>query len=329
MENKMQVMTLIQAVTDAIDIKLGDDENVVVFGEDVGLEGGVFRATTGLQQKYSEKRVFDTPLAESGIIGSAVGMAANGLRPVVEIQFSGFLYPGFNQLLSHAARMRNRSRGKYQTPIVVRMPYGGDIRALEHHSESMEAMLGHIPGLKVVIPSTPYDAKGLMISAIESNDTVIVMEPKKIYRAIKQEVPTEKYSIPIGKAKIVQQGTDLTIVTYGAMVREVQRAVMAVKEKGWSIEIIDLRTIYPLDRETIANSVKKTGRIMLVNEGPTTFGVGAEIMAIANEDAFLSLEAPPTRVSGFDTIVPLPKGEHHYFLTPDRIVYEIEKLMNY
>ncbi len=329
MENKMQVMTLIQAITDAIDKKLEDDKNVVVFGEDVGLEGGVFRATTGLQQKYGEKRVFDTPLAESGIIGTAVGMCVADLRPVVEIQFSGFLYPGFNQLLSHAARMRNRSRGKYQTPMVVRMPYGGDIRALEHHSESMEALLGHIPGLKVVIPSTPYDAKGLMISAIESDDTVIVMEPKKIYRAIKQEVPTEKYSIPIGKAKVVQEGTDLTIVTYGALVREVQRAVMLAKEKGWSIEVIDLRTIYPLDRETVANSIKKTGRLLFVNEGPTTFGVGAEVMAVANEDAFLSLEAPPKRLSGFDTIVPLPKGEGHYFFKPDRIFYEIEKLMNY
>lgn len=325
----MQVMTLIQAITDAIDIKLGDDKNVVVFGEDVGLEGGVFRATTGLQQKYGEKRVFDSPLAESGIIGTAVGMGAAGLRPVVEIQFSGFLYPGFNQLLSHAARMRNRSRGKYISPMVVRMPYGGDIRALEHHSESMEALFGHIPGLKVVIPSTPYDAKGLMVSAIESDDTVVVMEPKKIYRAIKQEVPTEKFSIPIGKAKVVQEGTDMTIVTYGALVREVQRAVMIAKEKGYSVEVIDLRTIYPIDRETIANSIKKTGRLLFVNEGPTTFGVGAEVMAVANEDAFLSLEAPPRRLSGFDTIVPLPKGEGHYFFKPDRIFYEIEKLMNY
>jgi pyruvate dehydrogenase E1 component beta subunit len=329
MENKMKVMTLIQAITDAIDIKLNDDKNVVVFGEDVGVEGGVFRATTGLQKKYTEQRVFDTPLAESGLIGTAVGMCAAGLRPVVEIQFSGFLYPGFNQLLSHAARMRNRSRGRYTTPMVVRMPYGGDIRALEHHSESMEALLGHIPGLKVVIPSTPYDAKGLMIAAIESDDTVMVMEPKKIYRAIKQEVPTEKFSIPIGKAKVLQKGEDLTIITYGAMVRDVQRAVMAIKDRGWSVEIIDLRTIYPIDRETLANSIKKTGRMLFVNEGPTAFGVGAEVMAVANEEAFLSLEAPPRRLSGFDTVVPLPKGEHHYFIKPERIVYEIEKLMNY
>jgi len=325
----MKVLTLIQAVTEAIDTKLSDDPNVLVFGEDVGVEGGVFRATTGLQQKYGEKRVFDTPLAESGIIGSAVGMCVAGLRPVVEIQFSGFLYPGFNQLLAHAARMRNRTRGKYETPMVIRMPYGGDIRALEHHSESMEALLGHIPGIKVVIPSTPYDAKGLLISAIESNDTVVFMEPKRIYRAVKQEVPEEKYTIPIGKAKIVQEGKDITIVTYGALVREVQRAVALAKDKGWSIEVIDLRTIYPVDRETIANSLKKTGRLLFVNEGPMTFGVGAEIMAIANEEAFYSLEAPPHRLGGFDTIAPLPQGEHHYFFKPDRILHEIEKVMSY
>jgi len=325
----MKVMTLIQAVTDAIDIKLKDDKNVLVFGEDVGVEGGVFRATTGLQEKYGEERVFDTPLAESGILGSAVGMGAAGLRPVVEIQFSGFLFPGFNQLLSHVARMRNRSRGKYSAPMVIRMPYGGDIKALEHHSESMEALVGHIPGLKVVIPSTPYDTKGLLIAAIESNDPVIFMEPKKIYRAIKQEVPEEKYTIPIGKAKVVSEGTDLTIVTYGAMVREAQRAIVSAKKAGYSVELIDLRTIYPIDRETIAESVKKTGRLLVVNEGPTSFGVGSEIVTIANEDAFLSLEAPPKRLGGFDTIAPLPKGEHFYFFKADRIFYEIDKLMKY
>jgi pyruvate dehydrogenase E1 component beta subunit len=325
----MKVMTLIQAVTDAIDIKLKEDKSVVVFGEDVGVEGGVFRATTGLQEKYGEDRVFDTPLAESGILGTAVGMGAAGLRPVVEIQFSGFLYPGFNQLIVHIARIRNRSRGRYSASMVIRMPYGGDIKALEHHSESMEALLAHIPGLKVVIPSTPYDTKGLLIAAIESNDPVIFMEPKKIYRAIKQEVPEEKYTIPIGKAKVVSEGTDLTIVTYGAMVREVQRAIVMAKKEGYSVELIDLRTIYPIDRETVANSVKKTGRLLVVNEGPTSFGVGSELIAIANEEAFLSLEAPPRRLGGFDTIPPLPKGEHHYFFKADRIFYEIDKLMKY
>jgi len=325
----MKVVTLVQAINDAIDIKLGEDKDLLVFGEDVGVEGGVFRVTQGLQEKYGEERVFDTPLAESGILGTAVGMCATGLRTVVEMQFSGFLYPGMNQLISHVARMRNRSRGRYTVPMVIRMPYGGDIRALEHHSESMEAMLGHIPGLKVVIPATPYDAKGLMISAIESNDPIIFMEPKKIYRAVKQEVPEEHFSIPIGKAKVINEGTDLTIVSYGAMLREAQRAMATAKKNGISIELIDLRTIYPIDRQTIAESVKKTGRLLIVNEGPASFGVGSELIAIANEDAFLSLEAPPRRLSGFDTVPPLPKGEHFYFFKADRIYYEIDKLINY
>jgi pyruvate dehydrogenase E1 component beta subunit len=256
-------------------------------------------------------------------------MAVAGLRPVVEIQFSGFVYPAFNQIVSHVSRMRYRSRGKYIVPVVIRMPYGGNIKALEHHSESMEAIFGHIQGLKVVIPATPYDAKGLLIASIESDDPIIFMEPKRIYRAIKQEVPEEKYTIPIGKAKVLNEGTDITVVSYGAVIREVQRAMIKTKEQGISVELIDLRTIYPIDRDTIARSIKKTGRILLVNEGPTTFGVGAEIMAIANEDAFLSLEAPPARLSGYDTVPPLPKGEHHYFHSPARIFYEIKKVVEY
>ena len=326
---KTQVMNMVQAITSAHDIKLAEDPDVLAYGEDVGLEGGVFRVTSGLQKKYGEERVFDSPLAESAIVGAALGMAVTGLRPVVEIQFSGFVYPAMNQIISHVSRMRNRSRGKYGVPIVIRMPYGGNIKALEHHSESMEAMFGHIQGLKVVIPATPYDAKGLLITAIEDDDPVVYMEPKRIYRAIKQEVPEEKYTIPLGKAKVLNEGTDITVVSYGAMVREVQRALIKTKEQGISVELIDLRTIYPLDRETIAQSIKKTGRILLVNEGPTTFGVGAEIMAIANEEAFLSLEAPPARLSGFDTVPPLPKGEHHYFHSPDRIFYEIKKVVEY
>jgi len=325
----MKVMTLVQAVNNAIDIKLADDPDVLAFGEDVGVEGGVFRVTEGLQKKYGVERVFDSPLAESGIVGSALGMCAAGLKPIVEIQFSGFVYPAMNQLISHVARIRNRTRGKFTAPMVVRMPYGGNIKALEHHSESMEAMFGHVPGLKVVIPSTPYDAKGLLISAIEEEDPVIYMEPKKIYRAIKQEVPEEKFTIPIGKAKVLQEGTDMTVVSFGAMIRETQRALIAAKKAGVSVELIDLRTIYPIDRETVINSVKKTGRLLVVTEGPTSFGAGAELMAIANEDAFLHLEAPPTRLSGFDTIPPLPQGEHLYFHRPERIFYEIKKLAEY
>jgi len=328
-DKKMKIMNMVNALNDAFDIKLKDDNNIVIFGEDVGVEGGVFRVTEGLQKKYGKERVFDSPLAESAIAGTAVGMAVAGLRPIIEMQFSGFAYPAFNQIISHASRMRNRSRGRYQTPIVIRMPYGGGINALEHHSESMEAIYGHIPGLKVVIPSTPHDAKGLMISAIESNDTVIFMEPKRIYRAIKQEVSEDKFSIPLGKANIIHSGTDITVVAYGAMVREVQKAMVLAKEAGISVELIDLRSIYPIDRDTIATSVKKTGRIVTVTESPKSFGVASEITQIVNEDAFLNLEAPPARVTGFDTIVPLPKGEHHYMITPEKIFYEIEKTVKY
>lgn len=325
----MKVMTIVQALNDAIDIKLADDENVVVYGEDVGVEGGVFRVTEGLQKKYGVERVFDSPLAESAIVGTAVGMAIAGLRPVVELQFDGFVYPAFDQVISHVARYHNRSRGRYKMSLVIRFPYGGGINALEHHSESMEAIYGHIPGLKVVIPSTPYDAKGLLISAIESDDPVMFMEPKRIYRAIKQEVPEEKYKIPIGKAKVLSQGNDITVVAYGAMIREVQKAMMPAKKAGISVELIDLRTIYPVDRETLAKSIKKTGRLLVVTEEPQSFGTASEIITIANEEAFLSLEAPPKRLSGFDTIVPLPKGEHWYMISPERIYYEIEKLYKY
>jgi pyruvate dehydrogenase E1 component beta subunit len=326
---KMSVMTMVQAINNAMDIKLAEDGNVVIYGEDVGFEGGVFRVTEGLQQKYGENRVFDSPLAESAIVGTAVGMAIAGLRPIVELQFDGFTYPAFNQIVSHAARMHNRTRGKFKTPMVIRFPYGGGINALEHHSESPEATYGHIPGLKVVIPSTPHDAKGLLISAIESDDTIIFMEPKRIYRAIKQEVSNEKFSIPIGKAKVVTPGTDITVVAYGAMIREVQKAMVMAKEAGISVELIDLRTIYPIDRETIAQSIQKTGRVLTVAESPTSFGVGAEITAIANEEAFLYLEAPPRRANGFDTIIPLAKGEHFYMQTPEKIFYEIERTVRF
>jgi len=322
-------MNLVNAINDALDIKLKEDKNMIVYGQDVGVEGGVFRVTEGLQVKHGKDRVFDAPLAESGIAGTAVGMAIAGLRPVIEMQFSGFVYPAFNQIISHIARMHNRSRGRYRMPIVVRMPYGGGINALEHHSESFEAGFAHIPGLKVVIPSTPHDAKGLLISAIESDDPIIFMEPKRIYRAIKQEVQEEKFAIPIGKAAVLQQGTDVTIVAYGAMIREVQKAMVLAKQAGISVELIDLRTIYPIDRETIAQSVKKTGRIITVTEGVRSFGVASEITQIVSEDAFLSLEAPPKRVTGFDTIVPLPRGEHHYMQDAYKIFYEIEKTVNY
>lgn len=325
----MSVMTLVKAINNALDIQLNRNENVVVYGEDVGYEGGVFRVTQGLQKKYGVKRVFDSPLAESGIVGTAVGMAVAGLKPVVEMQFSGFAYPGFNQMISHVSRMRNRSRGKYTSSLVIRMPYGGGIKALEHHSESMEALYAHIPGLKVVIPSTPHDAKGLLISAIDSEDPVIFMEPKRIYRAVKQEVSEELFKVQIGKANIVQQGTDITVVSYGAMMRDTQKAIAMAKKAGISVELIDLRTVYPIDKTTVADSIKKTGRLVSVTEAPRSFGPGGELMAIANEEAFLYLEAPPKRVTGFDTIFPLPQGEHHYIPAPEKIYYEIERTVKF
>lgn len=326
---KMKVMNMVNALNQALDLKLAEDPDVVVYGEDVGVEGGVFRVTEGLQQKHGEKRVFDTPLAEGAIAGTALGMAVAGLRPVVEMQFSGFAYPALNQIISHVSRIHNRSRGKYSARLVIRMPYGGGINALEHHSESLEAIYAHVPGLKVIIPSTPADAKGLLISAIETDDPVIFMEPKRIYRAIKQEVSEEKFTIPIGKAKVLETGDNVTLVAYGAMIREARKAIAKAREVGISVELIDLRTIYPVDKETIIKSVKKTGRLIVVSEGHATAGIGSELMAIANEEAFLHLEAPPKRVAGFDTIVPLPKGEHHFMISPDKIFYEIERTVNY
>lgn len=326
MANKLNI---VEAVNQALMNEMELDERVVVYGEDVGVEGGVFRATVNLQKKFGKHRVFDTPLAESAIVGTGVGMAINGLKPVVELQFMGFSYPAFNQIISHVSRMRNRSRGRYNLPMVIRAPYGGGIRALEHHSESTEALYAHIPGLKVVIPSTPYDTKGLLIAAIRDPDPVIFLEPKRIYRAFRQEVPEEAYELPIGKAKIVEEGEDVTVITWGAMVRDVQKASEMVKEKGIYPEIIDLRTISPMDRETFVESVKKTGRAVIVHEAPKTLGTGAEIVAIINEKAFLYLEAPPTRVTGFDTTFPLPRGEMHYIPSPERIAKTIEDVVKF
>ncbi|HOH78380.1 MAG TPA: alpha-ketoacid dehydrogenase subunit beta [Candidatus Cloacimonadota bacterium] len=325
----MKVMNMVQAINDALDLKLQEDKGVVVYGEDVGVEGGVFRVTEGLQLKHGADRVFDSPLAESGIAGTALGMAIAGMKPVIEMQFDGFVYPAMNQILSHISRFRNRTRGKFTVPMVIRIPYGGGINALEHHSESPEAYFGHTPGLKVVIPSTPYDAKGLLIAAIEDPDPVIYMEPKRIYRAIKQEVPEEKFSIPIGKAKVLTPGEHITVIAYGAMIREAQKAMVIAKEKGISVELIDLRTIWPIDRDTISASVRKTGRALVVTEAPQSYGPAAELVAVINEEAFLSLEAPPVRLTGFDTVIPLPLGEKHYMISPARIAHEIEKIVKF
>jgi len=325
----MLVMNLIEAITNALETEMNIDKSVVVYGEDVGYEGGVFRATKGLQEKFGEERCFDSILAESSIIGSGVGMAINGLKPVVELQFSGFMFPGFNQIVTHAARMRNRSRGLYTVPMVIRMPYGAGVRALEHHSESLEVLFAHTAGLKVVIPSTPYDAKGLLIAAIRDPDPVIFLEPKRIYRAFKQEVPEEDYVIPIGKAKVLQEGTDVTVVSWGAMVRDVDKAIKELEKEGHSVEHIDLRTIAPIDKETIIKSVQKTGRFVVVHEAAKSYGPGAELISMVNEGAFLYLEAPPTRISSPDIIIPLPKGEHHYLATPSHIKDEIKKVLEF
>ena len=325
----MAAINLLTAINQALDQKLEDDASVVIFGEDTGFEGGVFRVTAGLQKKYGEDRVFDTPIAEAAITGSAIGMAINGLRPVAEIQFDGFTFPAFTEIITHMARYRNRTRGKHNLPIVVRFPVGGGIRALEHHSESLETFFGHVPGLKVVYPSTPYDAKGLLISAIEDNDPVIFMEPKRLYRSGKQEVPEEMYRIPIGKAKVVKEGTDITVVAWGSMMREVQKAMKLLENDHISIELIDLRTINPIDEETIIESVKKTGRFLVVHEAVKTYGPGAELISLVNEKAFLYLEAAPTRVTGFDITVPLARGEHYQFVQPERIAAEIKKVVEF
>jgi pyruvate dehydrogenase E1 component beta subunit len=325
----MAVMTLLDAINQALDQKMAEDSRVVVYGEDTGFEGGVFRVTAGLQKKYGEDRVFDTPIAEAAITGSAIGMAINGLLPVAEIQFDGFVFPGMTEIVTHMARFRNRTRGAFGLPIVVRFPVGGGIRALEHHSESLETLLGHIPGLKVVIPSTPYDAKGLMISAIEDPDPVIYMEPKRIYRAGKQDVPEEMYRIPIGKAKVVKEGTDITVVAWGAIVREVEKAMKLLENDNVSVELIDLRTINPIDEETIINSVKKTGRFVVVQEAVKTYGPGAELISLVNEKAFLHLEAAPARVTGWDITVPLAKGENYHFVQPERIAAQIKKTVKF
>ena len=323
----MAKRNMVEAINRGLMEEMERDPSVMVLGEDVGREGGVFRVTDGLQSKFGAQRVVDTPLAESGIVGVALGLGVKGFKPVAELQFMGFLPPALDQLISHISRIRNRSRGRYTCPMVIRMPYGGGIHAPEHHSESIEAILAHIPGIKVVIPSTPNDAKGLIGSAIRDPDPVVFCEPKRIYRAIKEEVSDEEYTVPIGEASVVREGDDVTVISWGAMVREVLRAAEMVKEGGINAEVIDLRTISPMDDEAIMASVKKTGRAVIVHEAARTCGLGAEIIARINEKAILSLEAPVERVTGFDTVFPLYKMEHHYLPSPERIVRGIRKVM--
>lgn len=325
----MAKLTIVEAVRDALDCEMAKDDRVLVLGEDVGLDGGVFRATDGLYKKYGKRRVIDTPLAESGIVGTSIAMAAAGLRPVAEIQFDGFTYPALDQLFSHAARLRNRSRGRYTVPMVLRFPYGGGIRALEHHNESPETYFVHTPGLKVVVPSNPYDAKGLLIAAIRDPNPVVFMEPKRIYRAIRDEVPEKDYEVPLGKAAITREGTDVTLVAWGAMVRECMKTADALSAQGIRCEVIDLRTLSPCDYDTIYASVEKTGRLIVVHEAPLTSGFGAEIAARVQENCLLNLKAPVLRVTGYDTPFPYFKLENEYLPSPEKISAAIDKVMKY
>jgi pyruvate dehydrogenase E1 component beta subunit len=320
------MMNMVQAINSALAMEMERDPSVVILGEDVGLDGGVFRVTDGLVDKYGEARVIDTPLAEMGIAGMAIGMAFNGLRPVAEIQFMGFSYLTLNQMINHAARMRNRTRGKITVPMVLRMPYGAGVKALEHHSESTEALYAQIPGLKVVVPSTPLEAKGLLTSAIRDPDPVIFLEPTRSYRMLKEEVSDGEYLVPLGKARTVQEGDDVTVVGWGAMIPLIQRAVADLQA---SVEIIDLRTISPMDSETIVESVKRTGRAVVVHEAPRSFGPGAEIASRIYEGAILKLEAPVERVTAPDITVPLPKGEDHYYVKEQMIRDGIERTLRF
>ncbi|MBI4528586.1 MAG: alpha-ketoacid dehydrogenase subunit beta [Deltaproteobacteria bacterium] len=325
----MAKLTIVEAINLALRQEMEKDPSVLVLGEDVGRNGGVFRVTQGLFEDFGDSRVIDTPLAESAIIGVATGMALYGLRPVAEIQFEGFAYAAMEQLVSQASRIRTRSRGRFHCPLVVRIPYGGGIRAPEHHSDSNEAYFIHTPGLKVVVPSSPYDAKGLLISAIRDPDPVIFMEPKRIYRALREEVPEEEYVIPLGQARVAMEGNDVTLIAWGAMLQPVLKAAQLMGERGISSEIVDLRTLSPLDTDTILESVKKTKRVVVVHEAPQTCGLGAEIIARINQHALLYLEAPVERVTGYDTVMPLPKLEQQYLPSTQRVVDAIDKVMSF
>ncbi|MFP7280200.1 alpha-ketoacid dehydrogenase subunit beta [Exiguobacterium indicum] len=327
--NRQTEMTLVQAVTDALRTKLSEDETTLVLGEDVGINGGVFRATDGLQEEFGEDRIVDTPLSEAGIVGTSIGLAINGFKPIVEIQFLGFIYPAYEQIMTHVSRIRMRTMGRYSVPMVIRAPYGAGIRAPEIHSDSTEALFTSMPGLKVVCPATPYDAKGLLIAAIEDPDPVLFLESMRSYRSFKEVVPSESYTVEIGKARCVSEGTDVTLIAWGAMVQVAQKAATAAQERGISCEVLDLRTLYPLDRETIAASVQKTGRAVIVHEAAAMGGLGNDLVTLINDTAFLYLRAPIARVTGFDVPVPLFALEDHYIPTPERVLATIQRTVEF
>src|SRR3990170_3696845 len=318
---RMVKLNMVQAINLALREEMEKDPSVVIMGEDVGVDGGVFRVTEGLLGKFGNDRVIDTPLAESGIVGTAIGMAVSGLKPVAEIQFEGFSYMTIDQLAAHASRIRYRTRGRYHCQLVIRSPYGGGGKALEHHSEAVATFFIHIPGMKVVIPSTPYDAKGLLTSSIRDPDPVFFFEPKKLYRAFREEVPEGDYTVPLGAGKKLTEGDDITLISWGSMVRVCQEAIEIVKDI--SVELLDLRTLSPFDEKIIIDSVRKTGRCVIVHEEPKTLGLGAEIIARINEKAFLYLEAPVKRVTGYDVPVPLPKLEDFYLPDPEKVARAI------
>ncbi len=320
----MPKFNMVQAINLALKEEMLRDSSVVILGEDVGKDGGVFRVTEGLLELFGDERVIDTPLAESGIVGAAIGMAVYGLKPVAEIQFMGFIYPAIDQIFSHASRIRNRTRGRFTCPMVVRTPYGAGIKAPDLHSESTEALFCHMPGVKVVVPSSPYNAKGLLTASIRDPDPVIFLESTRLYRLIKEDVPEGEYTVPLGRARIVQEGKDVTVIAWGSMLH---RALQAVEE--FNVEVIDLMTLNPLDEETIFKSVKKTGRVVVVHEAPKTCGFGAELSATIAEDAMLYLKAPIIRVTGYDVVMPLPKLEDYYMPTVERIKKGIEEVMRY
>ncbi|MCC6230152.1 MAG: alpha-ketoacid dehydrogenase subunit beta [Phycisphaerales bacterium] len=321
-------LTLVDAINEALYQELERDPRVVLLGEDVGLNGGVFRVTEGLQKVFGADRVVDTPLAESGIMGTAIGLAMAGMRPIPEIQFEGFLGPAYDQLCNHAARYRTRTRGAVTIPLTVRVPWGGGIHAPELHSDSPEAIYAHTPGLKVVCPSTPSDAKGLLLSAIRDPDPVVFFEPKRVYRSYREQVPEGDYTIPIGQAKVVQEGSDITVITWGANVFQCLEALDKLPDDV-SVELIDLRTIYPIDTDTIIQSVQKTGRCVVVQEAPKTLGMASELATIIQEHCFLYLKAPVQRVAGFDTVMPYYKLELDYLPDAKRIVETIGLTMAY
>nr|WP_104991073.1 alpha-ketoacid dehydrogenase subunit beta [Deinococcus sp. NW-56] len=326
----LRTMTMVAAINDALALALERDPDVHIFGEDVGVMGGVFRATDGLQSRFGTDRVFDTPLAEAGIVGMGIGMGLAGLKPVAEIQFAGFLYPALDQVLSHLGRYRHRTRSRYHLPMVVRAPYGGGVHTPEQHADSPEAILAHTPGVKVVIPSTPRDAKGLLLAAIEDPDPVFFFEAIKLYRSVKEEVPEGHYTIPLGQARIVTEGDDVTVICYGGMVEVAQKAAEAARAHGIGVEVIDLRTLVPLDTGTILASVQKTGRVIVVTEAPRTGGFHSEISATIAEEAIDFLRAPILRVTGFDApYPPFTSIEDAYRPNPVRVAKAIRKVMAY